>query len=372
MSKKKTHEEYLKELKDKNIEVIPLENYINAKTKILHKCTCGTEWHIEPDFILGKRKCGCAKKKTHEEYIKELKDKNIEVIPLENYISTNTKILHKCLLCDTEWYIKPRSVLRGVKCDCNKKGTYLYYLKELKDKNIEVIPLENYINAKTKILHKCTCGIEWRECPENVLKGIKCSSISTNKYNTYVQKLKDKNIEVIPLENYINAKTKILHKCTCGTEWYIEPGRILRGAKCGCTEKSSQEKYVQKLKDKNIEVIPLENYINMKTKILHKCTCGTEWHEYPGNVINGTTCGCKFHKQYVQKLKDKNIEVIPLENYINMKTKILHKCTCGTEWFSTPGSVLKGSKCGCGVINRGINTYKNRKTILYRQTSKNY
>jgi len=314
MSKKKTHEEYLKELKDKNIEVIPLENYINAKTKILHKCTCGTEWHIEPDFILGKRKCGCAKKKTHEEYIKELKDKNIEVIPLENYISTNTKILHKCLLCDTEWYIKPRSVLRGVKCDCNKKGTYLYYLKELKDKNIEVIPLENYINAKTKILHKCTCGIEWRECPENVLKGIKCSSISTNKYNTYVQKLKDKNIEVIPLENYIN----------------------------------------------------------MKTKILHKCTCGTEWHEYPGNVINGTTCGCKFHKQYVQKLKDKNIEVIPLENYINMKTKILHKCTCGTEWFSTPGSVLKGSKCGCGVINRGINTYKNRKTILYRQTSKNY
>ena len=38
------------------------------------------------------------------------------------------------------------------------------------------------------------------------------------------------------------------------------------------------------------------------------------------------------NEEYLQKLQDKSIKVIPLENYTSVNVKILHKCTCGNEW----------------------------------------
>ena len=38
------------------------------------------------------------KKKTHEEYVEELKIKNPNVVPLERYVSRNVKIKHLCLI----------------------------------------------------------------------------------------------------------------------------------------------------------------------------------------------------------------------------------------------------------------------------------
>ena len=131
--KKKTHEQYVEEVKIKNPNVTVLGEYISSNTKILHKCNmCGKEWNSLPTNILSGHGCpSCSKirnnlKKTHEEYVKEVQIKNPKVIVIENYIDSETKILHKCSICGNEWKAIPNSILHGRGCpNC--------YLKKIKD-----------------------------------------------------------------------------------------------------------------------------------------------------------------------------------------------------------------------------------------------
>lgn len=140
--------------------------------------------------------------------------------------------------------------------------------------------------------------------------------------------------------------------------------------------KITHEKYLENLKERNIDIIPIQKYINSNTKILHKCSCGKEWMVMPQKVYRGDTCGCNYNitnEKYLNMLKAKNIKVGPLEDYKGVKEKILHRCECGNEWITTPDSILQGSTCGCKnkkVIrkSRSIETYRNRKTLLYYVT----
>lgn len=135
--------------------------------------------------------------------------------------------------------------------------------------------------------------------------------------------------------------------------------------------KITHEKYLSNLLSKGIKIVPLEKYINAKTKILHKCTCGNKWLTTPSNVVKNRGCGCKpsktiiTHDNYINKLKYKNIKVMPLDKYQGSKVKILHKCTCGNKWMINPNNVLSGQTCGCAYKSNIIERYKGRKTILY-------
>ena len=184
----------------------------------------------------------------------------------------------------------------------------------------------------------------------------------------YLEQLKDKNIKVYPLEPYIKNTVKILHKCICGNEWKVSPNSVLNNSTCGCLRRFSNEQYIKLLADKNIKVIPLEKYYTMETKIKHKCTCGNIWDISPSEVLKGRTCGCNkmySHEKYLELLKEKNIKVFPLEEYKGAGKKIKHKCTCGNIWDISPVNVLAGQCCGCKKIGHNIETYKNKKTILY-------
>jgi len=185
----------------------------------------------------------------------------------------------------------------------------------------------------------------------------------------YLEKLKEKEIKIIPLEKYKGIKTKILHKCKCGKEWKVIPNNILRQTKCN---HKNNDWYLKKLKEKEIKVIPLEKYIDSQTKILHKCSCGNEWNILPLGVLSGRKCGCEINPckpndWYLNKLKEKGIKVIPVEQYVNTRTKILHKCICNNEWSVSPMSVLNNNKCGCKkrLSYRDESFYKGKETILY-------
>lgn len=66
-------------------------------------------------------------RKTHDEYIKLLPDKNplVKLCSDSVYFDSNTKIYHICSVCKKPWLIKPNSVLNGkVMCSaCSKKIT---------------------------------------------------------------------------------------------------------------------------------------------------------------------------------------------------------------------------------------------------------
>ncbi len=192
MGKRKTHKEYLAEVETKNQHVVVLGIYIGASTPILHKCKyCGKEWFIRPSDVLngkGCRECSCKRygdyvRKSQTKYIEDLNKININIEPIEDYINTDTAILHKCKICCHTWSIKPNHTLAGHGCpmcgfknsaDARRKS-HEKYVEELSCINQNIVVLGEYINSKTSILHKCkVCGHEWPIDPIHTLRGQGC------------------------------------------------------------------------------------------------------------------------------------------------------------------------------------------------------
>lgn len=248
--KRLTHDEYVERTNaiHNNIEV--LEEYKGRKTKILHKCNIHNyEWYVAPNNILsGKNcpKCSGSYRRTHEDYVNELKDKNPNLEVLGNFIDVDTKILHRCKIHDYIFEKVPSLALRGSGCskcgsDMNRKHfmkTHEQYVNELQEIHPDIEVVGEYINAKTKILHRCKIdGYEWLATPDNVLQySIGCPACSGNQQRTheeYVQKLKEINPNIDVVEEYINSQTKILHRCIIHNyEWYALPNNFIKGHGC--------------------------------------------------------------------------------------------------------------------------------------------
>ena len=83
--RKKTQDEFVKDLSKITDEIIVMGDYINSKEKIKVKCKrCRNIWLAAPSNLLNGNKCPkCygTPKKTNEQFVKELKEKNPDVIP---------------------------------------------------------------------------------------------------------------------------------------------------------------------------------------------------------------------------------------------------------------------------------------------------
>ena len=262
------------------------------------------------------------RRKIHTEYIKEVSEINLNIEVLGNYINAKTKILHKCKIDGYEWYAAPSNILQGrgcpkcgkiIKAERKRKNHYWYISKVYEiNPNIEVI--EEYRGYHEKILHKCKIdGYEWYVAPSVILSGSGCPECASlirlqkrrKTHDIYVEEVAKINPSIEVIETYINTHTKILHRCkACGHEWYVEPSHILIGNGCpvcakismAIKERKSHEEYVNEvfIINPNIEVV--EEYINAKTPILHRCRIdGYEWYAIPSNILNGRGCPkCRF------------------------------------------------------------------------------
>ena len=191
------------------------------------------------------------KRKTHEEFVEEMKivNPNIEIIGL--YQTTMTKIECKCLVCNNNWFVRPNNLLnkKGCpKCKANKAGdknrkTQSEFISEIEKKNPYVKILGKYINNQTPIKCQCKiCNHIWEgTIPSNLLKHHSCPNCRSVKasereslgLDEYKKRLKDNQIQQIPLEDYKNNSTPILHRCNlCGTERKYAPSYLLREKKC--------------------------------------------------------------------------------------------------------------------------------------------
>lgn len=130
MTKYKSNEQYVEELKNISPHIIVMEPYAEARIPILYKCTIhNVEWMAYPNNML--RGCGCCKCgnekqhykkcKSHEQYIEELKIANKNIIAVDTYVGSLIPIMHKCLIDGYEWYASPANILFGTGCPkCNK------------------------------------------------------------------------------------------------------------------------------------------------------------------------------------------------------------------------------------------------------------
>ena len=107
MSRKKTQDEFIKEISIKNPKIEVLGKYVNNHTKILCRCReFGHEWKPIPTDILRGQGCPyCAGniKKSHEDFVKEIKGINPNIEILSKYVNVKEKIDCKCKICDYTW-----------------------------------------------------------------------------------------------------------------------------------------------------------------------------------------------------------------------------------------------------------------------------
>ena len=282
MSKKKTHEEYVMELKIKNPNLEVVDTYIDAKTKITHKCNLdGYEWLISPNNVLRGHGCpmcyGNIKKET-EQYIDELEQINPNVEVLDVYINAKTPIKHRCKIDGHEWYIAPTNTLNGEGCPiCRNNMLQIgfskntqQYKEELFQINQAIEVIGEYINAKTPILHRCLIdNHEWLLQPGNALQGQGCPKCANNIKRTkddYILLLQDKKLDIEVIGEYINARTPILHYCKKhNVYWNASPSTILYGGGCPrCRESKGEKMIAEWLDNHNILFIPQYKFNDCK------------------------------------------------------------------------------------------------------------
>lgn len=207
----KTHEEYVSEMEIVNPLVQVIDTYINVNTPIMHRCIVHDfKWETTPASILQGSGCPICKSekirkaqsKTHEEYIKEVKNINPNIQVLGTYINARTPILHKCLIDNFEWNPMPYSISSGYgcpKCGIRKvadslRKTNEEYIMQLEKCNRNIVAIEKYCGANIPISHKCLLdGCEWKAKPANILHGYGCPQCNESKGERRIRLWLDKN-----------------------------------------------------------------------------------------------------------------------------------------------------------------------------------
>lgn len=206
--RKRTHDEYVAKVAEINSNIEVIDKYINAHTKILHRCLVdGNEWYASPNNII--RGCSCpicgnisgAKKKarSHIDYVNKVKNVNQNIIVVGEYINSQAKILHKCLIDDCEWYAIPNNILKGEGCPrCSKKERYTTdsFKEKLHEIDDTIIVIGEYVHCKAKILCKCSIdGHLWEATPSNLLYGFGCPACNASHGEKNIARyLSNKNI----------------------------------------------------------------------------------------------------------------------------------------------------------------------------------
>ena len=123
--KKKTHQEFIKELEQLNPNIEILSEYKSTHTKI--KCRClidGNIWEAEPSKLLmdrgcpicGKNKAGNLRRKTHEFFVNEISKINPNIEIISKYTACDESIYVKCKIDSYEWKTTPERLLAGRGC----------------------------------------------------------------------------------------------------------------------------------------------------------------------------------------------------------------------------------------------------------------
>jgi hypothetical protein len=151
---------------------------------------------------------------------------------------------------------------------------------------------------------------------------------------------------------YINNKTSMKYRCSCGNKSEIRLDTFKRGhrcAKCGGNEKHNFEYVYNSFKEQGCELLETE-YINNITPMRYKCNCGNKSLTSFSNFQRDRRCAkCGgneklTYEQVCNHFKGEGYELLETE-YINNYTKMKYRCKCGCESISSFNNFQQGYRC---------------------------
>lgn len=305
------------------------------------------------------------KRKTQEEFEKELSLVLPDVKVLGKYININTKIRFKCLIHGFEFDAFPQNMLRGHGCrKCgnekqSKKQTKSHskFVEDLKSINQDIEIIGKYINMDTKVQVRCLIdGYVWRADPRKLYRGCKCAVCSNRKVVQGINDVKTTRPDLVQYfknkdetTKYTSGSEKIINVVCpeCGYEDKIRIGNLSRfGFACnGCYEKKYGRKRVPHgywNKDTMTEYLN-ENYVGYKLldiqetslngclKVFIKCPNDNHhpYWAYWTNIISGCTCSLCYLEDSMSRgehmaesiLKTHNINFSPQKRFDDCRDK---------------------------------------------------
>lgn len=344
---RKTTEQYKEELKSINPNIDVSGEYMNAHTSILHNCKiCNYIWSASPSNILrGKScpQCSKVKRRNPKEYEDDVLKINPNIIVLEDFINSTTKIKHQCKICEYIWFTQPSNILQGRGCpNCanknrnkNRQPTQGKYYNMLHEKNYKLEVIGTYVNMNTKIEHICLfCNDIILITPDHALRGYgckKCSSISIGQKlkltkEQFAENVYKRNPNIELLSNYIGNNKPITCKCKiCHNIWTVKYPFQLYASNCPQCIAKKKGKKMRLTTDEFLSkitpnIILLSKYIDSNSPIDCKCkSCGHLWTVNQASSLRYVGCpNCRKSKgeQLIKNILDNNqIKYIPQKTF---------------------------------------------------------
>ncbi|MCW1966417.1 hypothetical protein [Polynucleobacter sp.] len=269
------------------------------------------------------------------------------------YLKSNIPVQIKCLKCFNIFDQTPNSHLNGSGCPhCagNIKLTDDAFRDLLSEThNGEIIALTEYDGMDNKILVKHTCGNTWETTPLHLINRHQGCRICANEERKLSDEEFNKRLfsrhhgEIIALEPYTQSKQPLrVQHLKCGKIWAVEPRVVLRCGCHNCANRKTDAQFKEELAIvHNNEIVALEPYQTLKTKILVRHTCGNEWLASPGELISKET-GCpwcassKGNKKIATFLSKRAIAFMPEVRFYGCR----HKAPLPFDFYLTDYKTL--------------------------------
>lgn len=279
-----------------------------------------------------------AKKKTQEQFEKEIHEKYPQIQIRGKYNGSNERVNVHCNIDEYDWNAYPNNLLTyGCPCCNGRVITTQSFKNEIAKLHPEVEIIGEWNGIDTPISCRCKeCNYEWNYKPHSIrTTGCpRCNGSITRKWTheEYVEKINelfDGNIVV--LGHYKNMNTKILHKCNKHNyEYMMNPIHALRRQGCKlCGYEITSEKrtkpldvFLRQLHEKRgNEYSYIRGYVNSSTNATfrHNMSDGT-YHDFvmtPNSMISSKyNCPCCSGYQVYKGYNDFNTKRPELAQYL--------------------------------------------------------
>lgn len=388
--RKKTHEQFIDEIKKANPSIIVLSNYVNSRTKIkVQGKNCGHIWETRPYDLLNGHGCPECRyinnsertRYSNDQFLKQLENINPNIQPLDEYVTSQKHIRVRCKVCQFEWRVKPNTLLNGSGCaNCAglKKKTTEEFINELRNINPSIDVLGEYKGQRSTILVKCkNCKHEWKPTAKSLLIGRscpECNKVGTSFMEQFILSAFRKELgnelvinrdrEAIDYELDIYIPSKSLAIEPGSWYWHNSTFRKDTEKRKQCKEKGIRiitiyDTYpIEKEKPFKEDCFVFENQLNepgyhrlkelVKSLFSYAGITPLITENYWNDIIDQAHKGFAkmSHEEFVQALKTISPSIEILGQYHNAKGKIRVRCkTCGYEWDTIPTLLLNGSRC---------------------------
>ena len=414
MSTRKTHEEFVANLKEVSSSISLLEEYHNCRKKILVQCNiCGYQWSVLPSSLLcghGCPRCSRKERKTTARFRKEVAEVNPSVEVVGEYVSTSIKIKARCTVCNNIWLANPSTLISGNGCPAcggTKKKTQEEFIKKLTDVNPDIELLGEYKNNRSKILVRCTrCGHEWSATPHNLIDNRSrcpwCTHSSTSFMEQFIvtwlsrvlgsDAVRHRDLTAIGAELDVYVPSLKLAFEPGSWHWHkrkVEQDSLKRSR---CLDKGIRliTIYDKVPEDdlfvaKDVILYPYDVRVQKKVDQLANLLISViqEQGAYVGglNVDLDDVVNVAYRnsvktdtEKFIEKLEAKGIDVDVLGIYKSSSSKICVQCkTCGHIWSPRADTLLSGnSSCKkCGVIKNGKAHLKSHEKFINEVNERN-